>query len=117
MKSLVPETKYELRSHEGDLIEVELDASGRAVNTKVVVPGKQKPAENKDVSDLGDFANMSTKDLKNQVRDSFDEDFKNKLFQDLTDEQLKEFMIDYKNRQNEKQMSISPGRFLERMER
>jgi len=106
------QSKFELRNVGKDLMEFELDASGKVIKHRVVV-SEQKPAEIKDISGLSDIENITTKDLKNEVRKTFNVDFKNKLLQELTDEQLREFMVDYKNKQNEEQMTIEPGNFYE----
>lgn len=70
-------------------------------------PVVEKAEEDKDLLKTG-----TTKDVNEEVRKTFAPEFKNKVINELNTEQLREFMVDYRNTTENLQQSIDPNTFL-----
>lgn len=96
------ETKYELRNVGDDLMEFELDASGKVKSSRVVA-SEPKPT---------DIEDISIKDLKKKADKMFG-DLSSKIVLKLNDEQLRKFMSDFDATEQKLNASVDVGQFFD----
>jgi hypothetical protein len=98
----------------GDILNMvgKIESTNDKQSTKQVAEQPNVPTGGYDIGRGFDYGKSKMADVKGEVRKMFPADFGTKLITELTDEQLREFMMDYVDDSNTNQQNIDPEQFL-----